>query len=57
MPLPQTIHPSPNRDVEATNLSTLLDKLQSHLQEVRDDPSNVLNHMLLGYVDRQITSM
>ena len=57
MPLPQTIHPSPNRDAEATALSALLDQLQSHLQEVRDDPSNVLNQMLLEHVDKQVTGM
>ena len=55
MPLPQTIHPSPDRDAEATALSALLDRVQSHLQEVRDDPSNVLNQMLLENVDRQVT--
>ena len=57
MPSPQFIHPSPNRDAETRALSVLLDKLQSHLQEVRDDPSNVLNQMLLQYVDRQVTGM
>ena len=57
MPLPQTIHPSPNRGARTTVLSTLLDQLQSHLQEVRDDPSNVLNQMLLEKVDRQVTGM
>ena len=57
MPLPQTIHPSPNRDAEATALSALLDQLHSHLQEVRNDPSNVLNQMLLENVDRQVTGM
>lgn len=57
MPLPQTTHPSPNRDAEATALSALLDQLHSHLQEVRNNPSSTLNQKLLGNVDRQVTGM
>ena len=57
MPLPQTTHPSLNRDAEATALSTLLDQLHSHLQEVRNNPSNILNQTLLENVDRQVTGM
>lgn len=38
-------------------LPALLDQVQSHLQEVRNDPSKGLNEKLLEHVDGQVTGM
>ena len=38
-------------------LPALLDQVQSHLQEVRNDPAKGLNEKLLEHVDGQVTGM
>ena len=35
----------------------LLDKVQHHLLQVRNDPSQALDQNLLEHVDRQVTGM